>query len=127
MTRTAAIYARISRDRNGDQLGVKRQRDDCRKLIEVRDWLLVGEYIDDDRSAYSGKRRPEYERLLADLEAGTVDLRNLGPDSPHQIGIAEGHRNTSGDVVTSDDIPIAPPRSGSPPIWGSHHPQERPV
>lgn len=29
---------------------------------------------DNDVSAYSGKRRPGYERLMADVTAGAVDL-----------------------------------------------------
>ena len=34
---------------------------------------MGGEYVDNDISAYSGKRRPDYERMLADLADGTVD------------------------------------------------------
>ena len=34
---------------------------------------VAGEYVDNDVSAYSGKRRPEYERMLADLADGLVD------------------------------------------------------
>jgi DNA invertase Pin-like site-specific DNA recombinase len=34
---------------------------------------VSGEYVDNDVSAYSGKRRPDYERMLADLADGTVD------------------------------------------------------
>jgi len=69
----AAIYARISSDPDGDQLGVTRQVDDCRALAERRSWPIASTYIDDDRSAYSGKPRPEYRRLLADISAGLVD------------------------------------------------------
>src|SRR5438270_12343967 len=68
----AAIYARISQDRNGDQLGVQRQVQDCTALAEQRCWTIVGTYIDNDISAYSGKRRPDYRRLLDDIRAGEV-------------------------------------------------------
>lgn len=71
--RRAAVYARISKDPTGTALGVERQRADCTALVEARGWDLAGIYIDNDVSAYSGKRRPEYERLLADLRAGDVD------------------------------------------------------
>ncbi len=30
-------------------------------------------YVDDDRSAYSGKPRPEYRRMLADIADGAID------------------------------------------------------
>jgi site-specific DNA recombinase len=69
----AAVYARISHDPDGDQLGVSRQVADCHDLAERRGWPVAEVYVDDDRSAYSGKPRPEYRRLLDDIRAGTVD------------------------------------------------------
>lgn len=50
-----------------------RQRADCRALCERRGWDLVDEYVDNDVSAYSGKPRPQYNRMLADIEAGRLD------------------------------------------------------
>ena len=38
----AAIYLRQSQDRNGDGLGVDRQREDVRRLIESRGWTVAG-------------------------------------------------------------------------------------
>lgn len=64
---TAGIYARISLDRQGGE-GVSRQLADCRALATARGWDVV-EYVDNDISAFRGKRRPEYQRLLGDLEA----------------------------------------------------------
>ena len=71
--RAVAIYARISSDIEGTGLGVKRQVQDCRRLAEQLGWPVVDEYVDNDVSAYSGKRRPEYERMLADIADGAVD------------------------------------------------------
>ncbi|MEV6340271.1 recombinase family protein [Nocardia vinacea] len=71
--RSAAIYARISSDVSGEKLGVARQLEDCRKLAEDRGWQVGDEYVDNDISAYSGKPRPEYLRMLADLESGARD------------------------------------------------------
>ncbi len=68
-----AIYARISSDRDGDQLGVTRQVQDCEWLADRRGWSVVERFIDDDVSAYSGKPRPAYERLCAEIEAGAID------------------------------------------------------
>ncbi|MDP9166666.1 MAG: recombinase family protein [Actinomycetota bacterium] len=68
----AAIYARISQDRVGAGLGVARQRLDCEKLITTRGWELVEVYEDNDISAYSGKFRAGYRRLLDDIVAGHV-------------------------------------------------------
>jgi DNA invertase Pin-like site-specific DNA recombinase len=54
-------------------LGVTRQVTDCRALAERRRWPVVDTYIDDDVSAYRGKPRPEYRRMLDDMRAGVVD------------------------------------------------------
>jgi site-specific DNA recombinase len=69
----AAIYARISSDPDHDQLGVTRQLEDCRALAARRGWPVLDEYVDDDKSAWSGKPRPEYKRMLGDIEDGQVD------------------------------------------------------
>jgi site-specific DNA recombinase len=79
----AAIYARISSDRDGDQLGVRRQLADCEALAARRGWEIAERYVDDDVSAYSGRVRPEYRRMLEDLTAGIVDaVVVLGPGPP---------------------------------------------
>ncbi|GMA91928.1 recombinase family protein [Homoserinibacter gongjuensis] len=69
----AAIYARISRDVTGEGLGVERQLAECRKLAEQRGWTVAEEYVDNDISAYSGKTRPQYERMLQDVAEGRRD------------------------------------------------------
>src|SRR4051794_23658042 len=69
----AAIYARISKDRDGTQLGIQRQLADCRAEADRLGWTVAEEYVDDDISAYSGKRRPAYERMLDDIADGYRD------------------------------------------------------
>lgn len=71
--RAAAVYARISSDVTGEQLGVARQVEDCRRLAASRGWLVAEEYIDNDVSAYKARTRPAYERMLADLADGLRD------------------------------------------------------
>lgn len=73
MTRRVVIYVRISRDRVGAGLGVDRQEQDCRELAERLGWQVVAVHVDNDISAYSGKRRPGYEALLDDLRSGRAD------------------------------------------------------
>ena len=67
------IYTRISEDREAEGLGVKRQLEDCEQLAANRGWDVIDRYSDNDISAYSGKRRPKYRRMLKDIESGTVD------------------------------------------------------
>ena len=69
----AGIYARISSDREGDGLGVARQIEDCQRLAERKGWQIAGPYIDDDVSAWNGKRRPQYAQILEDLEGGAIN------------------------------------------------------
>ncbi|MDQ3573858.1 MAG: recombinase family protein [Actinomycetota bacterium] len=72
-TTAAAVYCRISDDRAGEGLGVRRQADDGRNYCAVRGWEVVDVYVDNDTSAYTGKSRPAYQRLLADLAAGELN------------------------------------------------------
>ncbi len=69
----AAIYCRISQDREGAGLGVERQRADCAAVARQRGWNVSATYVDNDVSAFSGKRRPEYRRMLHDIQDGQVD------------------------------------------------------
>lgn len=70
----AAVYARISSDRDGEALGVERQLQDCRKICKANGWTAA-EYTDNNLSA--SKRdvvRPEYNRLLEDIKSGQIDV-----------------------------------------------------
>ena len=50
-----------------------RQIADCERLAERKGWRVAECYVDDDVSAWSGKRRPEYVRMWADLETGSIN------------------------------------------------------
>jgi DNA invertase Pin-like site-specific DNA recombinase len=69
----AAIYARISQDREGAGLGVQRQVEDCRRTAIGLGYEIAGIYTDNDVSAYTDKPRPDYDRLLGDIRAGSIE------------------------------------------------------
>lgn len=69
----AVIYCRISRDREGAGLGVERQREDCEALAKQLGVEIIAVYTDNDLSAYSGKPRPGYQRLLTALRTDRAD------------------------------------------------------
>ena len=69
----AGLYARISQDEHGTEKGVQRQLEDARALAEARGWEVVGEWADNDVSAYSGARRPGYQALMDSAAAGEFD------------------------------------------------------
>jgi site-specific DNA recombinase len=65
MTR-AVIYTRISRDPEGDALGVARQRQDCLDRAARDGWQVIDVLVENDvgASSYSRKPRPVYAALL---------------------------------------------------------------
>lgn len=71
-----AMYLRQSKDSDGDGLAIDRQRANCTKLIEREGWLVADArvYVDNNVSASSAKPRPAYQRLIADVKAGRVDV-----------------------------------------------------
>jgi site-specific DNA recombinase len=72
MSRRAGLYLRISEDRSDDRLALTRQEEDGLALIKRRGW----EHVDTYREAISAKRygrRPEFDRLLRDVESGRIN------------------------------------------------------
>ena len=71
----AAVYTRISRDKEGLELGVQRQEEDCRALAAREGYEVVRLYRDNDigASTLSKKRRPEYDEMITDARAGNFD------------------------------------------------------
>lgn len=56
-------YARISKDRDGKRLGVRRQEAAIREYITRTNSVLFDMFVDNDMSAYSGKPLPDRERM----------------------------------------------------------------
>ncbi len=75
----AVVYCRISRDREGLELGVERQRADCLRLVEAKGWDLVHDgdsdtFTDNDISgAKDYTERAAFGRMIRAIEAGKVD------------------------------------------------------
>lgn len=73
----AAIYLRISQDREMDGLAIDRQREDCIAEAERRGWQIDLDrllYVDPSISATDRSiNRPDYNRMVADFRAGRWD------------------------------------------------------
>lgn len=68
-TKRAALYARVSRNDLEDGHGVNAQLKACREVAERAGLEVVAEFADDDRSAWSSKRkRTGYAQMLATLD-----------------------------------------------------------
>jgi DNA invertase Pin-like site-specific DNA recombinase len=68
------IYTRISRDDTGAGRSNERQEEACRKLTDLRGWEVVAIEADISISAYSGKTRPAWQRVLERVRNGEVDV-----------------------------------------------------
>jgi DNA invertase Pin-like site-specific DNA recombinase len=79
-TLRAAVYCRISEDKEDDQLGVERQRKDCLKLVVNNGWIVVADgsadtFTDNDISgAKDATERKAFCRLINAIQAGQVDV-----------------------------------------------------
>src|SRR5215211_2916643 len=79
----AGIYERISyarageiksgAARKGEVLSVEKQEPPCLALCERLGWKVVETYIDPNDSAYSGRPRRQWKRLIEDVKAGRID------------------------------------------------------
>jgi site-specific DNA recombinase len=111
------LYCRISDDRAGGGLGVERQRKDCVRLAAKLGWRVIDTYTDNDISAYSGRLRPEYERLLADVVSGRIsgvvtwhlDRLNRSPIELERLIPLLEQRAVQVQMVTAGVIDIGTP------------------
>lgn len=89
---TCIIYVRISQDRSGEQLGIDRQERECRELAARLGLHVEAVLVDNDVSATSGVRRPDFERLLTSRPEAVVTwhqdrLLRLSSDLERVIGL----------------------------------------
>ncbi|WP_261876585.1 recombinase family protein [Mycobacterium marinum] len=69
-----AVYLRQSLDRQGDGLGIDRQREDVERLVKARGWTIAAEFVDNDVSALSRKPRPQFSAMMDRVDAGEFDV-----------------------------------------------------
>ena len=72
-TRTA-VYCRLSReDGNEESQSIQAQKEILVNYVHSQGWKLYDIYIDD---GYSGTNfdRPDFQRLLSDVEKGKIDI-----------------------------------------------------
>ena len=112
----AAMYLRMSFNKDVIQLGVDRQREDLTELCEAKGWGWI-EYVDDDKTAVMKngvmKVRPAYQRMLRDIREGKIaavavwDLDRLHREPielEEFIHLADVHRLALASVDTSVDL-----------------------
>ena len=72
---TAGIYCRLSSEdaANTESMSISNQREMLCDHVKRQGWDIGGVYIDD---GYSGVnfQRPDFQRMIADIEAGKLNL-----------------------------------------------------
>ena len=69
-----AAYCRVSTDNEWQMSSLELQMADFRTQIELRpDWELVDIYSDEGISGTRVEKRPEFQRMIRDCEAGKID------------------------------------------------------
>lgn len=101
----AALYARISQDEAGTEKGVQRQLEDARALAEARGWSVVGEWTDNDVSAYSGARRDGYQALMD--AAGNKQFDRIVIYMTSRLWRSRAERAQAMDILAANRISVA--------------------
>lgn len=104
------MYLRISHDPTNSQIGVERQRVDCRAIAKIRlPNAAIVEYVDNDVSAYHRRPRPAYQQMLAErpdlIVAWNLDRLLRQPrDLEHLIDLGVPIVTAQGDLdLTTHD------------------------
>ena len=102
----AALYARVSTVAHGQDVGL--QLDELRQIAERRGWVIHDEYVD---SGVSGANcsRPQLDRMMADAQAGRIDLvaiwklDRLGRSLQHLLSLTSTLTAAGVDLVSIRD------------------------
>ena len=69
------VYIRVSTTMQVDGYSLDAQRDKLRKYAEYQNMEIVQEFADEGKSGKSVEGRPEFQRMLDNIEDGTDDVK----------------------------------------------------
>lgn len=71
----AAIYCRLSKDdgKTTESSSIQTQRDMLTRYVREQGWNIIDYYVDDGYSGLSFER-PDFKRMITDIENGKIDL-----------------------------------------------------
>jgi len=90
--RKPGLYCRLSKKektRGHEHLTIDRQESNGRQLGDRLGWGEPVVYVDDGHSAWSGARRPDFDRLIADVESGAIDGILVGAGHDRLVRLVE--------------------------------------
>ena len=71
------IYTRVSTTMQVDGYSLDAQKEKLKRYAEFQNMEIVNEYSDEGKSGKSVEGRPEFQRMLENIENGTVDLHHM--------------------------------------------------
>ena len=69
-TKRCYLYTRVSTAIQVDGFSLEAQREKLRKYAEFQEMVVAGEYCDEGKSGKNIQGRPEFQRMLQDIEDG---------------------------------------------------------
>ena len=72
------IYTRVSTSMQVDGFSLDAQKERLRKYAEFQGMVIAGEYSDEGKSGKNIEGRPEFCRMLNDIEAGKDQVDFVG-------------------------------------------------
>lgn len=111
----AGSYTRISKARGAADdpettSGVRRQAEENEALAQSKGLQIIDTYVDNDISASGRKRRPQWERLLSDLEDGR--FRHLVVWHPDRLLRVRGDLDRLIEVCNRRSVQVMTVRAG---------------
>ena len=73
--RKCYIYTRVSTSMQVDGYSLDAQKDKLHKYADYRDMIIAGEYSDEDKSGKSVEGRPQFQQMLAVINAPVKKLK----------------------------------------------------
>ncbi len=92
------IYTRVSTTMQVDGYSLDAQKEKIRRLADLSEYKIVGEYSDEGKSGKSIEGRPEFQQMLKDIEAEKDSIKYVMVFKLSRFG-----RNTL-DILSSLDL-----------------------
>ena len=114
------IYTRVSTSMQVDGYSLDAQKDKLRKYAEFQNMLVAGEYCDEGKSGKNIEGRPEFLRMLRDIESGkdgvsfvlVFKLSRFGRNAADVLTSCNGCR-TSASTSSAWRTASTPPRTAA--------------
>ena len=111
------IYTRVSTSMQVEGFSLDAQREKLRKYAEYQEMHIAGEYSDEGKSGKNIGGRPDFQRMIEDVEISYLEINFLVPEfhvclAPGRIGYEHGQKNDPHQQDTTVDVIVGCPLEG---------------